>query len=182
MPTIHSTNVSDAVKITGERHEDSRGFFQEIYNHERSGIPPCEWVQTNWSKSDKYVLRGIHVAPYHKLVTCVSGRIFDVCVDLRPDSSTYLQVYTTILDSNVPQQVYIPAHCGHAFLSLEWDTSVIYMQGGSYNPNTEHTIHWSDPSLTIHWPVLANEVILSDKDRKGMSAKELERNLRIGLE
>jgi dTDP-4-dehydrorhamnose 3,5-epimerase len=165
---ISPTNIVDASKIFVERHIDERGFFQEIYNPNRFENAQ-QWKQINWSKSDKYVLRGIHVAPYGKLVTCVSGRIFDVCVDLRVDSPTYLKCYTTILDEKVSQQVYIPANCGHAFLALDWDTSVVYLQEGCYNPKEESIIRWDDPTLAIQWPALESELILSKQDENALT-------------
>jgi len=147
-----------------ERHEDERGHFQELYKAERLPIPVCK--QINWSFSNRNVIRGIHVAPYGKLVTCTQGRIWDVVIDLRPDSSTYMTWQKFEISGKCPNQVFVPANCGHGFMALD-DSHVIYAQSGMYNPKTEHSIRHDSPILGIKWPEpigIGGYYILSEKD------------------
>lgn len=152
------TTVHGCVVIMADRHHDGRGFFQELYKGN------AYWQQVNWSRSGEHVLRGLHVAPYEKLVTCVSGRIFDVVADMRPDSRTYKKWFGTILDGANPTQLFVPSGCAHGFLSLESDSSVVYLQSGRYQPENEWSVAYNDPTLAISWPVLESEIVLSLKD------------------
>jgi len=110
----------------------------------------------------KNVVRGIHCSPYSKLVTCIKGRIWDVVVDLRKGSPTYLKWRGKELSPT--QQLYIPPRCGHAFISLDEDNIVMYFQGGTWNPKFEMDTNYLDPQINIKWPK-AEQYILSDKDR-----------------
>lgn len=152
--------VNNCTTIAVNRYGDCRGFFQELHR-DNSG----EIKQVNWSQSNRHVLRGLHIAPYSKRVTCVSGRIFDVVADARPDSPTYKKWFGTILDAAYPYQVYVPEGCAHGFLSLEDNSSVVYLQSGFYQPENELSVIYNDPDFGIVWPVLDREIILSSKDR-----------------
>jgi len=132
-------------------HKDNRGFFKELYNLDRYNI---ECKQVNCSFSCKNTVRGIHVAPFGKLVICLQGKIFDVMVENNSWESV-------ILSNN--KQVYIPPNCGHGFMALE-NSLVVYMQTGTYDPETETSINWRDKTLNIDWP-LVDEYIVSEKDR-----------------
>jgi dTDP-4-dehydrorhamnose 3,5-epimerase len=150
-----------------QRHDDSRGFFQEIFQIDRYkdlGVDHT-WKQANWSYNRLGSLRGIHVAPYAKLVTCVSGRIWDVVVDLRKDSPTFGEWIADWLYET--KQMYVPPGCGHAFCSLEDDTSVVYLQSDVYQPDKECSVAWNDPILRISWPDMG--YVISDKDQNAMS-------------
>lgn len=140
------------------RFDDKRGFFEVLYNGK---ILP-EIKQTNCSFSVQNVLRGIHVTPFAKMVHCVKGKILDVVVDMRIDSSTYLEHETIELSDNNLKLVYVPEHCGHAFLALE-DSVVVYFQNALYDPRVERIINYADPKLKISWPKA--DYILSDKDK-----------------
>lgn len=133
------------------RHYDSRGFFQEICR-----ISKNEYKQVNCSFSVKNTLRGIHVADYHKLVTCVSGRIFDVVIDMKN-----LSFKTYSLEAG--QQVYVPKNHGHAFLALE-DSIVVYLTGEVYSFGREKVIRYDCPKIGIPWQ--GSDFILSEKDDK----------------
>ena len=163
------SKVANCSVVEVNRHFDNRGFFQELYQEKeyRSlpyALPYCEtqvWKQINWSSSKKDVLRGIHLSPYEKLITCVKGRIFDVIVDFRHGSSTYMEWFGVCLDAETPTQVFIPANCGHAFLALE-DCTVIYCQSEMYNPAKEFAVKWDDRDVGVMWPIV--NPILSEKD------------------
>jgi dTDP-4-dehydrorhamnose 3,5-epimerase len=154
------TLIKDCFLVSVERHKDNRGFLQEVFNANEYPFVKTPWKQVNWSSSVKGTLRGIHVSPYGKLITCVKGRINDVAIDLRPESSTYLQWFSATLDAEVPQQLYIPSYCGHAFLCLSDDCTVVYLQEGTYDPDEEKTFGYNN--YNIPWPKM--DYILSDKD------------------
>ena len=159
--------VCDAFVCELERFVDDRGFFEELYS--LKGIP-FECQQINCSRSKSNVIRGIHVTPFAKLVHCVMGKIFDVVVDLREDSKTYLRWYGVELTESNKLSLYIPPYCGHGFMSLEDDTFVIYAQSGVYNPKVETSIYWQDPTLAVMWPSVTP--IISKKDMLAPMLKE----------
>jgi len=170
------TKVKDCFLFKLERFTDDRGFFQECFKYENYepfldfGMS-FNWKQMNWSNNKKHVLRGIHVAPYGKLVTCVSGKIWDCVVDLRAASETFLQVYSVELSQEQPQQIFVPPGCGHAFVSLEDCTSVVYLQTQEYSLNKEVTLNHKEPFLKIEWP--GSNHILSPRDKNGMSLQDV---------
>jgi dTDP-4-dehydrorhamnose 3,5-epimerase len=131
--------------------------FAELYK--LSNTPNFKAVQSNCSISKAGVLRGIHRTPYAKMVTCIHGCIYDVCVDLRPDSKTYLQYFGLYLDSSGLQSIYIPPYCGHGFLSLE-ESAVLYHQDAEYNADVDETYCYKH--FNIQWP--REPLIVSDKD------------------
>jgi len=177
-----STNeVEGSLVVECDRHFDSRGFFQELYNCD-TYFPESriKWKQVNTSFSEKNVLRGLHLAPYAKLITCISGRIFDVCVDMREGSSTYLKHTYVILEGNKPKQFFVPGGCAHGFLALE-SSVVVYCQADLWQPDNEFNLRYDD--FGIQWPhlwtaaLIANPFVrasysLSDKDLKALSKDE----------
>lgn len=184
---VNRTKIKDCLVVEGDRHFDHRGFFQEIYNdehaydaalHERPGIPRLYWsAQTSFSNSKKNVLRGLHRAEYAKLVTCISGKVFDVVVDLRSNSPTFKEWVGVELSQDNSFQIYVPPGCGHGFLALEDNSSVLYMQSNVWR-GKDVNIRYDDPDLNISWPKprldefgLAH-YILSEKDQKGLYLSE----------
>jgi len=163
MKTI-PTPIKDCSIINHNQYKDNRGFFQEFYHSGLFKTISFNPIQINHSFNFKYSLRGIHIAPFKKVVSCISGRIIDVCVDFRKNSPTYLQHFKTEL-SHSGKQLLIPANCGHAFLSLEDNTSVIYMQDSFYIPNDEQCVRYSSPGLGINWGVDESKLIISEKDK-----------------
>lgn len=159
---ITDTTISKCKYIELDSHEDARGSFQELFNSRNYPFTAGQWKQVNYSNSRIDVVRGIHVSPYSKLVTCLSGKIWDVVVDLRPGSPTFKQWYSVELFGN--RQLYVPADCGHGFLSLADESVVLYMQGGSWSERTDRLIAWNDPKIGIDWPKPVDRYILSDKD------------------
>lgn len=153
----NTTNIADCIFYKPSIFSDKRGFFSEIYK--QSLMPGINSVQTNFSKSKAGVLRGVHRTPYSKFVTCVSGKIYDVCVDLRKDSPTYTQHFGLELNDTDLVSLYIPSYCGHAFLALE-DSIVIYHQTGEYDKSVDETYCYKN--FDIAWPI--QPTIISDKD------------------
>jgi dTDP-4-dehydrorhamnose 3,5-epimerase len=172
---FNATDVIDALVIEMDRHHDHRGFFQELYaedtyqKHLQSPLldyaKTMHWEQVNWSHSNKNVLRGIHAAQYAKLVTCVSGRIWDCVVDLRGNSPTFMRWFAVELSPDEPKQVYVPAGCGHGFVALEDNSTVIYMTEGLYRIRGELTVAYNEPNLNIPWP--GEDHIISERDQGG---------------
>ncbi len=153
----HTTNIDQCCWIEPKQHTDHRGVFSEIFK--QSNIPVFEPVQTNYSFSKAGTLRGIHRTPYAKLVTCVSGKVYDVCVDLRQYSSTYQQHFSLLLEPKTLYSLYIPPYCGHAFLALE-DSILIYQQDHEYDKALDQTYCYKN--YKINWPTEPS--IISDKD------------------
>lgn len=155
--------------------EDERGFFFESYREEffaAHGIGP--FPQDNSSFSRKGTVRALHFQSspgQAKLVTCVQGEIWDVAVDLRPDSPTFMQWEGVILDDQTHKQFYIPIGFAHGFCVLSPTARVHYKVSSTYNPKTECSIRWNDPDLHIDWPV--KDPILSPRDQVSPFFKEV---------
>jgi dTDP-4-dehydrorhamnose 3,5-epimerase len=173
---LKSTEISGCKILEHRQYFDDRGFFQEIFHANVFKGVSFKPIQVNHSFNKKYSLRGIHVAPFKKLITCITGRILDVCVDLRKNSPTYLKHYKIILD-NSNTQLLIPEFCGHAFLSLEENTSVIHMQDAFYDPSIEPSLIYNSPEINIDWGIEDNLLIISEKGKKADSLKQLEEKL-----
>lgn len=166
------TSLPGVVEFQPRRFTDDRGWFSESWNAKafaEHGVD-LTWVQDNESlSSDAGTIRGIHfqTEPFaqYKLVRAVRGRIFDVAIDLRRSSETFMQWVATELNSEVGNQLLIPAGFGHAFCTLTDDCHVAYKVTAHYAPETERSIAWNDPELAIGWPVAETDVSLSAKDR-----------------
>ena len=171
--TFVKTDIEDLYLILPSVFGDSRGYFMETYNEEF--IPyikhldgtPASFVQDNESRSSYGVLRGLHFQkenPQGKLVRVISGTVFDVAVDLRKNSPTYLEWYGTVLSEENKHQLYVPEGFAHGFLVLSESATVSYKCTRFYDKNDEGGILYSDKSLAIDWPIPESEIIISDKD------------------
>jgi dTDP-4-dehydrorhamnose 3,5-epimerase len=157
--------------VRPRRFADSRGWFSESWSRARFeawGIN-SDFCQDNHSHSAaKGTLRGIHfqVPPFAqaKLVRCVRGRIWDLAIDLRRASPTFGQSVTAELSAENGDELFIPEGYGHAFLTLEDDSEVIYKVDAPYAPDADGGILWSDPALGIEWPLGGAIPQLSVKD------------------
>lgn len=139
---------------------DERGTFSELYK--LSSCKDFDCQQVNFSSSHKGTLRGLHLAPYAKLVTCIIGEVFDVCLDLRENSPTYLEHFAVKLGPNQDyNQIYIPANCAHGFFSTE-NSTIVYAQDGEYCKNKDKALCYK--SYGIEWP--ENPTIISEKDNQ----------------
>ena len=171
--------LGGAQLLGSPRFDDPRGTFAIPYEAEAAtalGLPE-RFVQDNHSISRlPGTIRGIHLQlpPFEqgKLVRVLRGRIFDVVVDLRPDSPTVGQMATVELSGDEPSLLWVPRGFGHAFCTLETDTEVFYKVDAPYRPEAELSVAWNDPGLAIEWPVDGDEAVLSDKDRMGLSLTE----------
>ena len=150
---------------------DSRGYFFECYSKrdfDNAGIP-VSFVQDNQSRSEKGTLRGLHYQKTHpqgKLVRAVQGEVFDVAVDIRPDSPAYGRWHAVILSSTTHNQLYIPPGCAHGFLALSDQAVFAYKCTDFYYPDDEGGIAWNDPDIGITWPDVGMEYMLSEKDKQ----------------
>lgn len=150
--------------------KDSRGFVAESYSQERfaeHGVG--SFVQENLSFSKEAgTLRGLHFQkPPHaqaKLIQVLSGKVFDVAVDLRKDSPTFGKHHGVTLSAQDPELFYIPRGFAHGFYTLEDNTTILYKVDAYYAPTSEDGIKWDDPDLAIDWPLLSGKASLSDKD------------------
>ena len=164
--------IPDILVLTPRRFADPRGWFAETWHAPRYravGID-VEFVQDNQSLSrPRFTVRGLHcqVAPsaMGKLVRVLRGAVLDVAVDVRDGSATYGQHVTAMLSAENGAQLWVPAGFLHGFCTLEPDTEVFYKCTGLYDPAAERGVRWNDPALGIAWPVLAEEAVVSDKDR-----------------
>lgn len=163
--------IPDVLLIQPPRYGDARGWFSEAYNvaaMDKAGAP--RFVQDNESLSAAVgTVRGLHFQrgefAQAKLVRCVTGAIFDVAVDIRPGSATFGEHVAARLDAAEGAQMFIPAGFAHGFCTLAPDSLVQYKVSAPYSRANEGGIAWNDPALGIDWPVSADAVILSDRDR-----------------
>lgn len=167
---IIKTEIPDVLILEPKVFGDHRGFFYESFNQkifEEAVGYPVNFVQDNHSKSSKGVLRGLHYqkAPYAqgKLVRAVLGEVFDVAVDIRPESSNYGKWVGVILSAENKRQLWIPEGFAHGFLVLSDEAEFLYKTTNFYHQESESHIIWNEPSLNINWPLL-NNIILSEKD------------------
>ena len=165
---VSKTKLDDCVIIEPKIFSDARGFFLETYRDsyysDLAGIS-MPFVQDNHSRSSKGVLRGLHFQkkkPQGKLVRVVSGKVFDVAVDIRKDSKTYGKWDSVILSGDNKKQFWVPPGFAHGFLVLSDSADFEYKCTDYYNPEDEHSILWNDPSLAISWP--DKDPIISNKD------------------
>lgn len=173
------TALEGAFVIELEPAVDERGFFarsfceQEFASH---GLPP-RFVQCNVSFNHKAgTTRGMHWQaedhPETKLVRCTAGAIFDVIVDLRPDSETHGQLFTIELSAQNRRMLFVPAGFAHGFQSLRDDSEVFYQMGAAYEPMAARGFRWDDPAVGIPWP--AEPSVVSEKDRALPLLSEIE--------
>lgn len=166
-----ATPLSGAYVVELEPHGDDRGHFARTFcqaEFSAHGLNPTI-VQANTAFSKhKGTLRGMHyqIAPHAeaKLVRCVRGALFDVMVDLRPDSATYCQWFGLDLTPGGGQMLYVPEGFAHGYQTLVDDTEVLYQVSAGYAPQAEQGARWDDVSFGIQWPIV-DGVILSDKDK-----------------
>lgn len=168
--TFTETAIGGVILIEPRVFGDERGYFMETYNKAdfvEAGIT-CEFVQDNQSKSTKGVLRGLHYQrqyPQAKLVRVIKGEVFDVAVDLREGSPTYLRHIGVTLSSEQKNMLYIPKGFAHGFLVLSESAIFSYKCDEFYHPEDEGGIRWDDPALGIEWPVIDVEYSLNQRDR-----------------
>jgi len=177
MISLEKTKLDGPVVIRPQTYEDERGFFLESFNKEKyakTGIN-FDFVQDNHSHSAQGVLRGLHfqkTKPQGKLVRVVRGKVFDVAVDIRRDSSTYGQWESIILSEENKIQFWIPPGFAHGFLVLSETADFVYKCTNYYDPSDEGSLLWNDPDLNITWPI--SKPKLSEKDANALKFNDLD--------
>jgi len=167
MLKIRETKFADAKLFEPDVFKDERGYFKETFSVDKYKSLGLEdvFVQDNVSRSHRNVLRGMHYdLRLSKMVQCLSGKIFDVIVDAREESPTYLQWEGYELTGENHLQLYVPKGFAHGFLALSDEAIVSYKQSEHFDPKHERGLAWDDPAIAIAWP-LDGEPILSGKDR-----------------
>jgi len=172
---VIETNIAGVLIIEPKVFGDSRGFFLETFHADRYAEYGIEsnFVQDNYSRSTKGVLRGLHCQknyPQGKLVSVTSGIVFDVAVDIRQDSSTFGQWHGITLSADDHKQFYIPPGLAHGFCVLSDTADFQYKCTDYYHPEDEASIRWNDPDIGIEWNIY--EPILSEKDAKAPFLKD----------
>ena len=163
------TTIDGVVVVTPERHSDERGFFARTFcarEFEEAGLRP-HVAQANVSYNNHAgTLRGLHFqrppAAEAKLVRCTRGRVYDVAVDLRPASPSFLRHVGVVLDAEEHNALYVPEGCAHGYLTLEDGCEVTYQVSEFYSPGVEGGLRWNDPGLAIAWPAAVR--VISEKD------------------
>jgi dTDP-4-dehydrorhamnose 3,5-epimerase len=172
------TSINGLYIIEPTVFEDERGYFMETYQEKdfkEAGLG-VTFVQDNQSKSKVGVLRGLHfqkTKPQGKLVRVIRGKVFDVAVDLRRNSSSYGKWEGVTLSEENKKQFYIPEGFAHGFLVLSNEAEFSYKCTDFYNAGDEGGILWNDPDIDIKWPLNeVDEIILSEKDKRWKPLKE----------
>ena len=163
------TKLKGAFVIDVQKLIDDRGFFGRLWCEKEMNAHNLETniVQSNVSLSkNKGTLRGMHFqrSPYQetKLVRCTKGSVYDVIIDLRPESQTFKQWFGIKLSETDHKMIYVPKNFAHGFLTLEDNSEVYYLVTQFYNKDHEAGLRWDDPELNIDWPIMVHEI--SEKD------------------
>lgn len=172
--------IPDVLLITPNIFEDERGFFMETYKlseFKKLGVE-YNFVQENFAKSKKNVLRGLHYQlepkSQGKLVRCVRGKVWDVAVDIRKGSTWYGKWVKVEMSEENKNILWVPRGFAHGYVSVEEDSEILYLTTEEYAPQFERGILWNDPTLKIDWGV--DSPIVSQKDSKLPLLEKTENN------
>ena len=170
------TALPEVIIVEPDLHRDGRGFFLETYHgvKYRDGGIAVSFVQDNHSSSTRGTVRGLHAQlrrPQGKLVRVLRGEVYDVAVDIRRGSPSFLHWIGVTLSAENFRQCYVPPGFAHGFCVTSDDAEVEYKCTDYYDPTAEIRILWSDPAIGIEWPV--STPILSDQDRAGQRVAEV---------
>jgi dTDP-4-dehydrorhamnose 3,5-epimerase len=176
---VRPLDLPGVFEIRPAKHGDHRGFFSEVWNAStlaEKGFS-TSFVQDNHSFSAAAgVLRGLHFqTPPHaqdKLVRVAHGSIFDVAVDIRAGSPTYGRWVGLVVSAERWNQILVPRGFAHGFVTLEPNTEVIYKVSAPYAPECDRSVRFDDPDIAVEWPVPADQLTLSDKDRAAPFLRE----------
>ena len=176
---IRQLDIAGACEITPQLHADARGlFFEWLTDRGFTSFAGhrLDVRQANCSVSAAGVLRGLHFAQLPpsqaKYVTCLSGSVFDVVVDIRVGSPTFGHWDSVLLDDRDHRSVYLSEGLAHGFVALQDNSTVMYLCSAQYNPQREHTIAATDPALAIDWPT-EHRLVLSDRDAAAPTLDEV---------
>jgi dTDP-4-dehydrorhamnose 3,5-epimerase len=166
---FHETSVHGARLVELERRGDARGFFARLYCDQEFAAAGLEsrMVQANTSlTAQARTLRGMHYqlppAAEAKLVRCLRGALWDVVLDLRPDSPTFGRWFGVELNAENRLMMYVPPGCAHGFITLQDDVEAVYLVSAGYSPEQERGVRWNDPRFAIGWPVEPAETSAKD--------------------
>lgn len=174
------TEIKGVLIVEPKVFDDQRGYFFEAWKKEefQRHAGPVEFVQDNESKSSYGVLRGLHYqkgdASQAKLVRVIKGRVLDVAVDLRKDSSTFGHHVMVELSDTNKRQLFIPRGFAHGFLVLSDEAIFTYKVDNVYAPAAEASIRFDDPDLAIQWPIDMSKIVTSAKDLRGVAFSDAE--------
>jgi len=174
---VATSSITGLLIFMPTPHADDRGFFSRTFDADIArlhGIDPNAFVQDSLSRSAQGVIRGLHLRSGEgeaKIVRCSYGEIFDVVVDLRPGSPTFLLVETFRLRDDTCHSIYVPAGCAHGFQALTEPADVAYRIDRPHDPSEDVAIAFDDPELAIPWPFPST--LLADRDRRARSLVEV---------
>jgi len=175
---LHPTAIEGVSILEPRVFHDPRGFFLESFSRRdfaELGIE-ISWVQDNHSRSTKGTLRGLHFQPQHpqaKLCRVARGRVWDVAVDIRPDSPTFGKHVAVELSDENGRMLLVPRGLAHGFLVLSEEADFLYKCDEFYFPADQGYLRWDDPALGIAWPLEGMEPILSARDEAAPLLEEL---------
>ena len=175
---VTPTAIADLLVFEPTVLGDARGYFMETYNEAafKAAGHDLTFVQDNQSKSRKGVLRGLHLQvnnPQGKLVRVISGEVFDVGVDIRRGSPTFGKWHGEVLSAENKKQLFVPEGFAHGFVVLSDEAEFVYKCTRLYDPTDELGIRYDDPDIGIAWPQVDADILLSEKDKKQPSFKEV---------
>lgn len=166
---IEELNVLGAYSVQLEPRGDERGWFSRVFcaqEFAEKGLDPRIMQVNNSMSTEKGTLRGFHLQrdgfAETKLVRAIAGSVLDVIVDLRRESPTYLQTASLELSAENRQMIFVPRGCGHAILTLQPETELIYFASQYYNGEKEYGVRWNDPKIKFSWPFEPS--VISEKD------------------
>lgn len=173
---VISLEIPEVKLVKPRVFKDARGFFTQTYHYEqyREAGMDVRFVQDNWSRSTKGVLRGLHYQLRHaqdKLVSVIRGEVFDVAVDIRRGSPTFGKWVGAVLSEENHHQLFVPKGFAHGFCVLSDEVDFVYKCSNFYTPGDEYSIRWDDPKLGIQWPL--QNVILAGKDKSAPFLKDV---------
>jgi len=175
MDTIITTSLPQVVQISRPTLLDDRGFFRESFRIKELetavGIP-FQVAQANHSRSSKNTLRGIHIAPWNKLIYVTRGTVQAVVVDFKEGSPTFGKYESFVIGEDKRVSIFIPAGYGNSYFVMSDEADYTYLTDREWEPNKERGILWNDPDLKIEWK-LEGTPILSEKDQQNPVAKTL---------
>jgi len=165
------TNIPDVFIIEPKVFGDDRGYIFESFNQKEfeKHVGQINFIQDNESKSSKGMLRGLHFQKptytQSKLLRCIEGKVLDVIVDLRQDSSIYKQSLSIVLSGENKKQIFVPKRFAHGFLVLSDTATIAYKVDENYAPDLDSGIAWNDEGINIDWGVDPEDIQLSEKDK-----------------
>ncbi len=175
-----STRIAGVLEFTPEPHVDDRGFFSRTFDADvarEAGIDPDAFLQDSMSRSRRGVVRGLHIRVGEgesKLVRCSSGRVFDVVVDLRPDSLTFCRWVSAELSADNRRMLYAPAGFAHGYQTLTDDTELQYLATAPFAPSSARGVRFDDPALGVSWPLPVSAMSDADRNWPALDRKALD--------